>query len=46
LFPLLPVVFAAYHLSYGLGSLLGFSCDPRAWVRPSSVQKALTEITR
>jgi len=46
LFPLLPVVFAAYHLSYGLGSLLGFSCDPRTWVRPSSVQKALTEITR
>jgi len=44
--PILPVVFATYHLSYGLGSLLGFSYHPPAWIHPTFVQKALTVITR
>lgn len=44
--PLLPIVFATYHLSYGLGSLLGFSYHPSTWLRPTSLQKALTVVTR
>src|SRR3984893_16986605 len=27
-FPVLPIVFATYHLSYGLGFLLGLTCRP------------------
>jgi hypothetical protein len=44
--PILPIVFATYHLSYSLGSLLGFSYHPSTWLYPTSLQKALTIITR
>jgi glycosyltransferase involved in cell wall biosynthesis len=44
--PVLPVVFAAYHLSYALGSVLGFSYRPSVRPGPNPVQKALTAITR
>lgn len=44
--PVLPIVFATYHLSYGLGFLLALSYRPATWDHPTSVQKALTAITR
>jgi succinoglycan biosynthesis protein ExoA len=44
--PALPIVFATYHLSYGLGSLLGLSYHPTAWDRRSPLRKVLTAITR
>jgi succinoglycan biosynthesis protein ExoA len=45
-FPALPIVFATYHLSYGLGFLLGLSCRPAAWNRPSPLRRVLIAITR
>ncbi len=45
-FPFLPVVFATYHISYGLGFLLGIAYQPADWNRPSAMRKALTTITR
>lgn len=44
--PIFPIVFATYHLSFGLGSILALSCRPATRDRPSSMQKILTEITR
>jgi GT2 family glycosyltransferase len=44
--PFLPIVFATYHLAYGLGSLLGLSYYPTDWDRHSSLRKVLTFITR
>lgn len=44
--PFLPIVFATYHLSHGLGFLLGLLFPPANWERPNSVQKVLTAITR
>jgi glycosyltransferase involved in cell wall biosynthesis len=45
-FPVLPIVFATYHLSYGLGFLLGLTCRPTAGHRPSRMRQILTAITR
>jgi hypothetical protein len=44
--PVLPVVFATYHLSYGLGFLLALAYQPMTWDRPSYMRKILTAITR
>jgi len=44
--PVLPPVFATYHLSYALGFLLALACRPMAWDRPSYLRKVLTTITR
>jgi glycosyltransferase involved in cell wall biosynthesis len=44
--PFLPIVFATYHISYGLGFLLGLSYNPKEWNRPSPIRKVLTAITR
>ena len=44
--PFLPIVFATYHISYGLGFLLGIAYRPADWNRPSAMRKALTAITR
>ena len=45
-FRALPIVFATYHLSYGMGFLLGLTYNPMTWHRPSSLRKTLTVITR
>jgi succinoglycan biosynthesis protein ExoA len=45
-FPVLLIVFATYHLSYGLGFLLGLTYRPTAGHRPSRMRQVLTEITR
>lgn len=42
----LPIVFATYHLSYGLGFLVGLAYNPATWDRPSPLRRALTVITR
>jgi succinoglycan biosynthesis protein ExoA len=44
--PVLPIVFATYHMSYGLGFLLGLSYRPKVWDQPSALRKVLTAITR
>ena len=44
--PVLPIVFATYHLSYGSGFLLGLAYRPEAANRPSRIQQVLTTITR
>ncbi len=44
--PFLPIVFATYHLSHGLGFLLALLFPPAHGGRPHSIQKALTTITR
>ena len=44
--PFLPIVFATYHLSHGLGFLLGLMYPPTHWDRRNSIQKVLTAITR
>jgi succinoglycan biosynthesis protein ExoA len=44
--PFLPIVFATYHLSHGLGFLLGLMYPPANWERRNSIQKVLTAITR
>src|SRR3984893_14541627 len=43
---ILPAVFATYHLSYGLGFLLGLTYHPATGNRPSRIRHVLTEITR
>src|ERR1700730_6872569 len=43
---ILPVVFATYHLSYGLGFLLGLTYHPATGNRPSRIHQVLTGITR
>jgi succinoglycan biosynthesis protein ExoA len=42
----LPIVFAAYHLSYALGFLLAVLYRPADRARPNSMSKVLTTITR
>jgi succinoglycan biosynthesis protein ExoA len=44
--PVLPIVFATYHLSYGLGFVLGVAYKPTIGNRDSRVQQAITAITR
>jgi glycosyltransferase involved in cell wall biosynthesis len=44
--PVLPIIFATYHLSYGLGFLIGLSYHPASWDRPSPVREVLRAITR
>ena len=44
--PVLPIVFATYHLSYGFGFLLGLAYHPATGGRPSRIRQVLTEITR
>jgi succinoglycan biosynthesis protein ExoA len=44
--PFLPIVFATYHLSYGLGFLLALLYRPADWDRAHPMRKALTAITR
>jgi succinoglycan biosynthesis protein ExoA len=44
--PVLPIVFATYHLSYGLGFLLGLTHRPTNGDRPSRMRSVLTAITR
>jgi GT2 family glycosyltransferase len=46
LFPVLPLVFATYHLSYAVGFLLAMAYKPMAWDQPSYLRKKLTAITR
>ena len=45
-FPILPVVFATYHLSYALGFVLALLYRPAASDRPNPIRKALIAITR
>jgi succinoglycan biosynthesis protein ExoA len=42
----LPIVFATYHFSYGLGFLLGLTYRPPPRDRPSRMRQVLTGITR
>jgi hypothetical protein len=44
--PVLPIVFATYHLSYGLGFVLGLAYDPTTGNRHSRIRHAITAITR
>jgi succinoglycan biosynthesis protein ExoA len=44
--PVLPIVFATYHLSYGSGFLLGLAYRPAGGNRQSRMRQALTAITR
>jgi succinoglycan biosynthesis protein ExoA len=44
--PVMPVVFATYHLSYALGFLLAVLYRPADWNRPHPMRKVLTAITR
>jgi succinoglycan biosynthesis protein ExoA len=44
--PVLPIVFATYHLSYGLGFLLGLTYRPVKGDRPSRMRQVLTAMTR
>ncbi len=44
--PVLPIVFATYHLSYGAGFLLGLAYRPAGGNRPSRMRQVLTTITR
>jgi succinoglycan biosynthesis protein ExoA len=45
-FPVLPVVFATYHVSYGLGFLLALAYQPVRWDQPSYMRKILTTLSR
>jgi glycosyltransferase involved in cell wall biosynthesis len=45
-FPALPIIFATYHLSFGLGFLLGLTYRPAAWDHPSQLREVLKVITR
>jgi glycosyltransferase involved in cell wall biosynthesis len=44
--PVLPIVFATYHLSYGLGFLLGLAYNVSTGDHPSRMRRVLTAITR
>jgi GT2 family glycosyltransferase len=44
--PFLPIVFAAYHLSYGLGFLLGLFYRPANGDRPSPIRRVVTALSR
>ncbi|HVA95545.1 MAG TPA: glycosyltransferase family 2 protein [Candidatus Dormibacteraeota bacterium] len=43
--PVFPIVFATYHLSYGLGFLLAVSCRPATRDRFTSIQKVVSAMT-
>jgi succinoglycan biosynthesis protein ExoA len=45
LLPVLPIVFATYHLSYGLGFLLGLVQHPGNRSGAASIRKLVTDIT-
>ena len=45
-FPVFPIIFAAYHFSYGLGFLLAFAYRPITWDQPGYLRRILTTITR
>src|SRR5712691_11831490 len=45
-FPILQIIFATYHLSYGLGFLLGLAYHPSTENRPTRMRQVLTAITR
>jgi succinoglycan biosynthesis protein ExoA len=44
--PVLPLVYATYHLSYALGFLLALGYRPMEWESPSYLRRILTAITR
>jgi len=44
--PVLPIVFATYHVSYGLGFVLGLAYHPSTEGRPTRMGQVLTAITR
>src|SRR6266853_5523326 len=44
--PVLPVIFATYHFSYGLGFVLGLAYSPSTANRHSRIHDAITAITR
>lgn len=44
--PLLPIVFATYHLSYALGFLFALLYRPATWDQPHPIRKVLTAITK
>jgi hypothetical protein len=44
--PVLPIVFATYHVSYGSGFLRGLACHPACRDRPSGARHVFTTITR
>lgn len=44
--PILPIVFATYHLSYGSGFLLGMASRPASADRASRARQVLTTIAR
>jgi succinoglycan biosynthesis protein ExoA len=44
--PVLPIVFATYHLSYGFGFLLGLAYRPATGNQRSRLRRALTAVTR
>jgi len=44
--PFLPIVFATYHLSYALGSVLEILYHPATLDRPNPMRRALTAINR
>jgi succinate dehydrogenase hydrophobic anchor subunit len=46
LLPVLPVVFATYHLSYGLGFLLGIFCSSASPGRPNPGRTALRALPK
>jgi succinoglycan biosynthesis protein ExoA len=45
-FPVLPIVFATYHFSYGLGFVLGLAYRPASGNHQSRMHHAITGITR
>jgi len=46
LLPVLPVIFAAYHVSYGLGFLAGLAYFPFCTATPKGMHPIFKEITR
>ena len=46
LVPVLPIVFATYHVSYGAGFLLGLASGHRAGTGRSRVAASVTQISR
>ena len=44
--PILPVVFATYHLSYALGSLLAILYSPATLDLPNPMRRVLSAINR
>jgi len=44
--PVLPAVFATYHLSYALGFITAMLHRPATWGRPNPIQKVLAAMTK